>query len=268
MNTTPTPITKASTATPTTNDTQMAEKQPQNDFPPLPKRNNVSEELVVSDEAAKKYDLRETLQGSARARVFVFVFHREILHHQLHRSIASKHKEQRERTQEEGYEELENQIAYNLGLRTWANWVDSTVDPNKTSVFFTTISADWGKKDGVKCFNETKPIGKRKHWGSGSSKEMMRVVEKVVKRMKVAVTFINITQISEYRIDAHSSVYTESGGKLLSEEEKANPRNAYCIHWCLPGPEQERAQLEAARPIRLRAHDLRRDFFKVRFFNC
>ncbi|XP_014516142.1 protein trichome birefringence-like 3 [Vigna radiata var. radiata] len=142
---------------------------------------------------------------------------------------------------EEGYEELENQIAYNLGLRTWANWVDSTVDPNKTRVFFTTMSpthtrsADWGKKDGVKCFNETKPIGKRKHWGSGSSKEMMRVVEKVVKRMKVGVTFINITQISEYRIDAHSSVYTESGGKLLSEEEKANPRNADCIHWCLPG---------------------------------
>jgi len=96
-------------------------------------------------------------------------------------------------------------------------------------------SADWGKKDGVKCFNETKPIGKKNHWGSGSNKGMMRVVEKVVKRMKVAVTFINITQISDYRIDAHSSVYTESGGKLLSEEEKANPRNADCIHWCLPG---------------------------------
>jgi len=41
---------------------------------------------------------------------------------------------------EEGYEELDNQIAYNLGLRTWANWVDSTVDPNKTRVFFTTMS--------------------------------------------------------------------------------------------------------------------------------
>ncbi|KAK7382496.1 hypothetical protein VNO80_01349 [Phaseolus coccineus] len=142
---------------------------------------------------------------------------------------------------EEGYEELDNQIAYNLGLRTWANWVDSTIDPTKTQVFFTTMSpshtrsADWGNKDGVKCFNETKPIGKKNHWGSGSNKGMMRVVEKVVKRMKVAVTFINITQISEYRIDAHSSVYTESGGKLLSEEEKANPRNADCIHWCLPG---------------------------------
>ena len=40
---------------------------------------------------------------------------------------------------------------------------------------------------------------------------------------------------SEYMIDAHSSVYTETGGKILSEEERANPLNADCIHWCLPG---------------------------------
>lgn len=40
----------------------------------------------------------------------------------------------------EGYEELDTAIAYNLGLRTWANWVDSTINPNKTRVFFTTMS--------------------------------------------------------------------------------------------------------------------------------
>lgn len=64
---------------------------------------------------------------------------------------------------------------------------------------------------------------------------MMSVVAKVVKKMKVPVTVINITQISEYRKDAHSSVYTESGGKLLTEEERTNPLKADCIHWCLPG---------------------------------
>ncbi|XP_057743970.1 protein trichome birefringence-like 3 [Arachis stenosperma] len=142
---------------------------------------------------------------------------------------------------EEGYEELETPIAYKLGLKTWANWVDSTIDPNKTRVFFTTMSPahtkseEWGHKDGVKCFNETKPVRKKNHWGSGSNKGMMSVVASVVKKMKVPVTVINITQISEYRIDGHSSVYTETGGKLLDEEEKANPKNADCIHWCLPG---------------------------------
>ncbi|QHO24781.1 hypothetical protein HN51_048289 [Arachis hypogaea] len=142
---------------------------------------------------------------------------------------------------DDGYEELDAKIAYNLGLRTWANWIDSTINPNKTRVFFTTMSpihtrsSDWGKKDDMKCLNETKPVTKKNHWGSGSDKGMMSVVAKVVKKMKVAVTFINITQISEYRIDAHSSVYTETWGRLLTKEEKSNPQNADCVHWCLPG---------------------------------
>ncbi|XP_054779577.1 protein trichome birefringence-like 3, partial [Prosopis cineraria] len=96
-------------------------------------------------------------------------------------------------------------------------------------------SADWGNKDGVKCFNETRPVRMKKYWGSGSNKQIMSVVAKVVKKMKVPVNVINITQISEYRIDGHSSVYTETGGKLLTDEEKQDPRNADCIHWCLPG---------------------------------
>ncbi|KAI3473137.1 hypothetical protein Pfo_030429 [Paulownia fortunei] len=143
---------------------------------------------------------------------------------------------------EEGYEELDAPVSYTLGLKTWANWVDSNVNPNRTRVFFTTMSpthqrsADWGNANGTKCFNETKPITKKRHWGSGSDKRMMSVVAGVVKRMKVPVTQINITQLSEFRIDAHTSVYTELGGKLLTDEEKEDPLHyADCIHWCLPG---------------------------------
>ncbi|KAK6118271.1 hypothetical protein DH2020_048057 [Rehmannia glutinosa] len=143
---------------------------------------------------------------------------------------------------EEGYQELDTTVSYTLGLKTWANWVDSNVNPNKTRVFFTTMSpshqrsADWGNVNGTKCFNETKPITKKRHWGSGSDKRMMSVVASVVKRMKIPVTLINITQLSEYRIDGHTSVYTELGGKVLTDEEKADPLHyADCIHWCLPG---------------------------------
>ncbi|XP_058739741.1 protein trichome birefringence-like 3 isoform X1 [Vicia villosa] len=141
----------------------------------------------------------------------------------------------------EGYEEFDTPVAYKLALKTWANWVDSTINPNKTKIFFTTMSPthtrsqDWGNMKDEKCFNETKPVKKKKHWGTGSDKRIMSVVAKVVKKMKVPVTFINITQISEYRIDGHSNVYTETGGKLLTEEERTNPQNADCIHWCLPG---------------------------------
>lgn len=65
---------------------------------------------------------------------------------------------------------------------------------------------------------------------------MMKVVVGVVERMKVPVSFINITQLSEHRIDGHASVYTESHGKTLTDEQKADPKTyADCIHWCLPG---------------------------------
>lgn len=41
---------------------------------------------------------------------------------------------------EAGYAELDTPVAYKIGLKTWANWVDSTVNPNNTRVFFTTMS--------------------------------------------------------------------------------------------------------------------------------
>ncbi|XP_031257212.1 protein trichome birefringence-like 3 [Pistacia vera] len=143
---------------------------------------------------------------------------------------------------QEGFEELDTPVAYRIGLKTWANWVDSNINPNNTRVFFTTMSPthtksiDWGNKNGSKCYNETMPVMKKKYWGSGSDKRMMSVVADIAEKMKVPVTFINVTQISEYRIDAHASVYTETGGKLLTEEQKADPlHHADCIHWCLPG---------------------------------
>ncbi|CAO2820125.1 unnamed protein product [Amaranthus hypochondriacus] len=143
---------------------------------------------------------------------------------------------------EEGYEALDAPIAYRLALKTWANWIDSTIDPNKTRVFFTTMSpthmrpVEWNNKDGIKCFNETKPVKKRGHWGSGSDKRIMQVVADVLGKMKVPVTVLNVTQLSEYRVDAHTKVYTETGGKLLTDEQKADPlHHADCIHWCLPG---------------------------------
>ncbi|KAL5710161.1 Transducin (beta)-like 3 [Ranunculus cassubicifolius] len=143
---------------------------------------------------------------------------------------------------EDGFEELDAAVAYRIALKTWANWVDSTINPNKTRVFFTTMSpthmrsVDWHRKKGIRCFNETKPVLKKGYWGTGSDKRIMNVVNGVVERMKVPVSFINITQISEHRIDGHTSVYTEQGGKVLNDEQKADPQHyADCIHWCLPG---------------------------------
>ena len=49
-------------------------------------------------------------------------------------------------------------------------------------------SQDWGNMEGVKCFNETKLVRKKKHWGTGSDKRIMSVVAKVTKKM-IAVDY-------------------------------------------------------------------------------
>lgn len=64
----------------------------------------------------------------------------------------------------------------------------------------------------------------------------MRTLSNIIQEMKIEVTVLNITQLSEYRKDGHTSVYTERRGKLLTSEQRANPKTtADCIHWCLPG---------------------------------
>lgn len=64
----------------------------------------------------------------------------------------------------------------------------------------------------------------------------MDIVHDVLKGLKINVTLLNITQLSEYRKEAHTSVFTERKGKLLTKEQKADPKRfADCIHWCLPG---------------------------------
>ncbi|KAJ0979365.1 hypothetical protein J5N97_014839 [Dioscorea zingiberensis] len=141
---------------------------------------------------------------------------------------------------EEGFEKLEIEVAYRIALKTWANWIDSTVDPKVTRVFFNTMSPthmrskDWNNTKGIRCFNETRPVMEKGYWGSGSDKKMMNVVSGIVGRMKYPLTVINITQLSEYRIDGHVSIHT--GGDIQLEEKKMNPRRFVdCIHWCLPG---------------------------------
>ncbi|KAG0487953.1 hypothetical protein HPP92_006764 [Vanilla planifolia] len=140
---------------------------------------------------------------------------------------------------EGGFEELDSILAYRMAIKTWANWVDSNLNQNTTRVFFTTASpthmrsTDWKGERGTLCYNETKPVRERGYWGTGSNKRMMEVVSSVVGRMRFPVTFLNITQLSEYRKDGHASFYTKPRG--LSSEQPGAQTIGDCIHWCLPG---------------------------------
>ncbi|CAD6334114.1 unnamed protein product [Miscanthus lutarioriparius] len=142
------------------------------------------------------------------------------------------------------YDEIERVEAYRKVLKTWSRWVEAHIDPKRTTVLFMSVSPvhmqseGWGSPNAIKCFSETQPaINYTKKLEVGTDWDLFATAQRVTRSMKkVPVHFINITALSEIRKDAHTSVHTLRQGKLLTAEQKANPRKfADCIHWCLPG---------------------------------
>ncbi|MFQ6664298.1 hypothetical protein Gotur_031461 [Gossypium turneri] len=72
------------------------------------------------------------------------------------------------------------------------------------------------------------------YWGS-ENKNIMQVIAEEFGKSKYPITFLNITQLSSYRKDAHTSIYKKQWSPL-TPEQLANPISyADCVHWCLPG---------------------------------
>ncbi|XP_009760656.1 xylan O-acetyltransferase 1 [Nicotiana tabacum] len=141
------------------------------------------------------------------------------------------------------YYEIDRPIAYRRVLTTWSQWVDNNINPNRTQVFFMSMSPlhikslDWENPDGIKCAKETTPIlNTSMPLDVGTDKRLFVIAANVTESMKVLVYFQNITALSEHRKDGHTSVYTIRQGKMLTPEQQADPATyADCIHWCLPG---------------------------------
>ncbi|TKY61706.1 trichome birefringence 6 [Spatholobus suberectus] len=125
--------------------------------------------------------------------------------------------------------QLNVSTAFRKALKTWASWVDKRIDRRKTRtrVFFRSSApshfrgGDWNS--GGHCTEATLPL---KETLSTTYPEKNIIVEEIIKQMKTPVTLLNITSLSEYRIDGHPSIY---GRKTRSS------RVQDCSHWCLPG---------------------------------
>ncbi|XP_031114703.1 protein trichome birefringence-like 34 [Ipomoea triloba] len=142
------------------------------------------------------------------------------------------------------YEDLGTLHTFELTLKTWSDWLDAHVNRTKTRVFFVSMSPthsraeEWGGRNGENCYNETEPISNPGYWGMDSDPDMMRLVEAAVHKLSsrgLNVEMLNITQLSEYRKEAHSSIYRKHWDPL-TKEQLVNPGSyADCLHWCLPG---------------------------------
>ncbi|XP_039144318.1 protein trichome birefringence-like 33 isoform X1 [Dioscorea cayenensis subsp. rotundata] len=135
---------------------------------------------------------------------------------------------------------METEDAYKLALRRVVRWLEKNLDPHQNRVFFATMSPThessegWGGEKDGNCYKETTPIKDVNYWGS-SSKKIMEVIKQVFKKSKVGISVLNITQLSEYRKDAHTSIHKKQWNPLTAEQI-ANPKSyADCTHWCLPG---------------------------------
>ncbi|PHU30498.1 Protein trichome birefringence-like 38 [Capsicum chinense] len=116
--------------------------------------------------------------------------------------------------------------AFRIGLNTWAKWIETDVDTEKTKVFFQGASAmhyhgsEWGKTKIKNCFNETTPV-KGSTYPSGLPIPV-NIVKQVLKTMTKPVNLLDITKLSQLRKDGHPSIYNGLHG-------------LDCTHWCIAG---------------------------------
>ncbi|KAL7151074.1 hypothetical protein ABFS83_04G007000 [Erythranthe nasuta] len=118
--------------------------------------------------------------------------------------------------------------AFRRSLSTWASWIDKNINPRKTRIFFRSSAPShfsgglWNT--GGHCKEAFRPINET--FTSTDYPEKNLVIEETISKMRNPVTFLNITRLSDYRPDAHPSIY---GRKTI------NPGVQDCSHWCLPG---------------------------------
>ncbi|XP_009604954.1 protein trichome birefringence-like 6 [Nicotiana tabacum] len=123
---------------------------------------------------------------------------------------------------------LDVSTAFEKALTTWAQWVDRHVNPSKTQVFFRSSApshfsgGQWNT--GGHCRETSQPLPETY---KGEYPEKNMIVEQIIGKMKTPVTFLNITGMSEYRIDGHPSIYGRKPGSSSRVQD--------CSHWCLPG---------------------------------
>ncbi|VVA97353.1 unnamed protein product [Arabis nemorensis] len=133
------------------------------------------------------------------------------------------------------YPKLDVDEAFRKALTTWGRWVDKNVNPKKSLVFFRGYSpshfsgGQWNA--GGACDDETEPIKNVTYLTPYPSK--MEILERVLGGMITPVTYLNITRLTDYRKDAHPSIYRKK--KLSAEESKSPLLYQDCSHWCLPG---------------------------------
>ncbi|KAL1549100.1 protein trichome birefringence-like 34 isoform X1 [Salvia divinorum] len=130
---------------------------------------------------------------------------------------------------------------YEMVLDVWSDWLEININRTKTKMFFMSPSPfhlygeTWEEQRN--CYNETEPILDERI-GLSIVSARMRAAEVTLQKLGtrgINIEYLNITHLSEYRKDAHPSIY-KNFFHTVSKEQLSNPSSySDCTHWCLPG---------------------------------
>ncbi|RYR68197.1 hypothetical protein Ahy_A03g014678 [Arachis hypogaea] len=109
--------------------------------------------------------------------------------------------------------------AYKIGLTTWANWIDSNIDQSKIKVLFQGIAASHSGGVKVNCVEQTQPEQELEAPHPG-----LDIAKSILSNMTNPVDLLDITLLTQLRIDGHPSIYSGRGTSYVD-----------CSHWCLAG---------------------------------
>ncbi|KAA8531052.1 hypothetical protein F0562_005761 [Nyssa sinensis] len=111
--------------------------------------------------------------------------------------------------------------AFRTALDTWASWVETMINTNRTHVFFRTFEPSHWSDQTLRLCNVThQPMPEA---GGRDQSLFSDTILEVVQNMTVPVTVLHITSMSAFRSDAHVGTWSD------------NPSVSDCSHWCLPG---------------------------------
>ncbi|XP_024995019.1 protein trichome birefringence-like 1 [Cynara cardunculus var. scolymus] len=134
------------------------------------------------------------------------------------------------------YKQLHVMEAFRKAMTTWGRWIEAKVS-RKTLVFFRGYSSshfsDGQWNSGGQCDKDNEPIVLEKDLPHENNRVMMEAAEAILTKMKIPILYLNITRMSEYRRDAHPSIYMKPN--MTNEERMTVFKFQDCSHWCLPG---------------------------------
>ncbi|KAL8139583.1 hypothetical protein V2J09_005604 [Rumex salicifolius] len=175
-----------------------------------------------------RLDLMQEIPSYVSADIIVFNTGHWWTHHKTKKGIGYFQEG------EHVHSKLKVEEAFKRALKTWARYVDNN-NNNGSLVFFSGYSAShfrggrWNSGGG--CDGETRPVEEELKGHVSAYRWMMEEVESVISRMEKHVTYLNITRMTEYRRDAHPSVFRHPPGSRRGDDVAVQD----CSHWCLPG---------------------------------